>query len=209
MVLTSSTYRATLTFTGAAVPSGAAVVFAGINVGGISPLAIATLVETAWDTCDIESIQTDDITMTQVMVKVGPDEDGPSAVVPGNVQGALVVSSAPPNTAYLVHKSTALGGRRGRGRMFIPGVPEQYVTDSGTIDPAVVAAAPTILNALLNNLDINGVPMALEHEPATEWVLVNGQPRRVPVSSSAPVPDEVTGLTLDATAATQRRRLRR
>src|SRR4029453_202822 len=52
-----------------------------------------------------------------------------SAAAGGTVGGG----SVPPNSAYLLKKTTALGGRKHRGRSYIPGVPREWVDGAGAM----------------------------------------------------------------------------
>jgi hypothetical protein len=99
----------------------------------------------------------------------------------------------PPNCAFLLRKRTALGGRKGRGRMFIPagvGVGEDSVPSTGVLLEAQRAPLATRYNDWINSL---GPSPVLFHDSATP-------------GSTAPTP--ITSFTLEARLATVRRRLR-
>lgn len=107
--------------------------------------------------------------------------------------GLAPASSLPNNCAYLVRKLTASGGRRNRGRMFIPGVPEGNVIANGEITSAWRTTVQTALSNFyasifgLANVD----DLVLFHD-------------------SAPfTPTVITDLVLQNKIATQRRRMRR
>lgn len=101
----------------------------------------------------------------------------------------------PANSAFLVHKRTASGGRRGRGRMYFPGVDETEVDNLGALSSATRTAWSTALAAWLAAIAaVAGVD---------SMVLLHGPGLTIP-----PVPTPVTSLTLDPVIATQRRRLR-
>lgn len=101
----------------------------------------------------------------------------------------------PPNVATLVRKVTALGGRRGRGRFYLPGVAlMNNVTEAG----------------LIGDTFFNGFQVRL-----TDWydALVNetvpGPLGPVLLHSEAPSsPAVITAFELQRKVATQRRRLR-
>lgn len=97
----------------------------------------------------------------------------------------------PQNTAYLLRKRTALGGRRNRGRMFVPGVPEAAVSNAGEL------TAPTVSD--IN--DVNDVFLASLATFLTPMVILHRNDPFLP-------PTEVTALICQSTVATQRRRLR-
>lgn len=198
----------TYKFTGAAAPLGAYVVFGVQNVLDSSAGTVAQSARLAFSGSTLPARLTDDVAVTEVRAKLGPDATGDFASVTGSWPGTQATTSMPPQVATLVRKVTASGGRRGRGRMYFPGVPETGVDDAGVISGAGVTAWTTALADFLGALTANDVPMFLLHDPATIWTLVNGQPRRVPTSDPIPEPDLVTSLVVDPKVATQRRRLR-
>lgn len=110
------------------------------------------------------------------------------AGVIGTVSGEAV----PNNTASLLRKITLAGGRRGRGRMFIPGVSEEHVGPTGALTSTLVTALTNAGNDIMGNL------VALSSVDAV-----------VLFHNSAPFePTEITSLVPSAKAATQRRRMR-
>lgn len=102
-------------------------------------------------------------------------------------------TSPPQNTAYLVKKSTLLGGRKFQGRMYIPAVPpETNISGAGVID-----AVP------LGNI-------------ATDWTAFRvamaaaaGSIKPYLFHADATPPTEILEFVPQALVATQRRRLRR
>lgn len=130
-------------------------------------------------------------TFQGIRCKIGND-GGP--LLFESVSGAGVGTSStnclPQNCAWLVRKSTGLGGRANMGRMFIPGVPEAATNNAGVIDSTALTSAQTGMNSFLSELDTEGSRMVLLH------------------SSSLNTPDTVVALIVDDVIATQRRRLR-
>jgi hypothetical protein len=106
-----------------------------------------------------------------------------------SVAGSGGGASLPSNCALLVKKRTALGGRQGRGRMYVPmtSVGEGGVDPNGMIDSATVTALQAAWTNIYNQLDA-----VLLHD------------------SSGPVtlPTPITSLGVDSRIATQRRRMR-
>lgn len=93
--------------------------------------------------------------------------------------------------AILAQKQTGFGGRAGRGRIFIPGIPAASVDTDGAVAGAVITALNDDLADLLLAVSVADVPAALLHnDPGLE-------------------PYEITALTVASQAATQRRRNRR
>lgn len=130
----------------------------------------------------------------------GPDQVVETLVPP--VRGTNVSNSLPQNCALLVRKQTSLGGRAGRGRLFMPGVlQEAEVSDMGIVSTALKAALQANANAALTGLatadPVTGAtsPMVLLHGPNS-------------VTGLTPAPTPVDALVVDSVIATQRRRLR-
>ena len=123
-------------------------------------------------------------------VKAGPNETGPVGEFTGVEVGGAGGTFASPNLAYLVEKHTALGGRKGRGRMFLPGVTEGGIGGSGDLDLTVLGDFTTNLANWLDALGGVGVEPVVLHSDET-----------------APTP--ITAFVIDPKVATQRNRLRR
>jgi hypothetical protein len=121
----------------------------------------------------------------------GPDDirvDGTIAPVSGDQAVSPLVS----NTAVLVRKVTGLGGRRNRGRMYIPGTPETWVDSLGQLELVNLTTWQTQMTNL--RADLIGLPTI---------------DNLVVLHESAPfTPTVITGLTVQRLVATQRRRLR-
>jgi hypothetical protein len=107
----------------------------------------------------------------------------------------------PQNSATLVHKRTSLGGARGRGRLYVPGVPEGEVSPTGIL----VAAWRTTLGASFTSF-LAAIEAAIPG-PNTGMVLLHQSVGTPP--PGFPPPTIVTALTVDPRIATQRRRLRK
>jgi hypothetical protein len=179
-----------------------AVVFGIADTDGLTD-AVATADKVTQNYIDTWGVLTDAgvaIGPSTIQVGVG---SGPPVSFVGTVsdEGAIAGNMLPSNCALLVGKQTLTGGRRGRGRMFIPWVlPEGDVDDVGVISGGTVAtmigAAEDFLEALSEpGPDSDATPMFLLHNSEGE--------------TPAPAPSEVVGLTVSSLIATQRRRLGR
>ena len=179
-------------FTGTSCPNGAEVTL-GANISSYtgSPADAASDAIAAYND-NVDGIMPGTVTLSSVLVKFGPNATGPSAEVTSGNTGSGGGVSATPNVAWLVHKSTALGGRAGRGRMYWPGVQESEVDPSGVLSGAFVSGAQTAMDAFLSDLGLALLIPVVLHGAAS------------PLSS----PTTITELTVDGRAATQRRRLR-
>jgi hypothetical protein len=136
-------------------------------------------------------------------VVIGPTyvrlgQDGGEALVgvdDTTTVGVLGSATPPSNVAVLVHKRTARGGRRGRGRMFMPWwIGEADVDNTGNIINATITTLNTCLDVFRTALSSGSNPMVILHD---EGKTVMG------------APDVVTNMFVDRTVATQRRRLGR
>lgn len=109
------------------------------------------------------------------------------------------VSPVPQNCAYLIRKTTARGGRHGRGRVFLPPLTggEASITPTGDIGAAAVTNWNTELEEFRVACETNSQALELLHSP--------------PPGGVGPVipPDNITGLLMQRVVATQRNRLRR
>ena len=192
MVIPAGFGQANFRFVGAGVPTGAEVTLGFERISTDDAETAANEIGDAWVNADISLSLSSDVDLAEVMVKFGPDATGPSAVVT-KVDGGAAATPASPNTAILVKKVTALGGRAGRGRMFIPGVPEAQVDAGGNIDNGWLANLQTAIDDFAASMEVAGWSPALLHG----------------VGSPITEPTSITGLVADPKVATQRRRLRR
>jgi hypothetical protein len=121
-----------------------------------------------------------------------------NAPAPGTRGGA----SLPPNCAVLMQKRTGVGGRRNRGRCYLPHcVGETDVNEGGVIAAAVLATLQNRADVWLDRLNNGGVPGT-----PTPAFLLHGVD---PVTGDPFIPTPVTSHPVSGTIATQRRRLRR
>lgn len=141
------------------------------------------------------------VSNTGVSFTVG--QDGPDNlrvyVASGiNRPGGRSSQFLPQNCATLIRKNTELGGRRNRGRMFIPAMlAEGEVDNVGVIEATSVGIFQDNADAFLDELtSIVAFPMTMVVLHGSEGISEPGDP--TPVSS----------LTVDPIIATQRRRLR-
>lgn len=199
--------QVTIHHAGVGLPEGGDVVFGVINALDLSPAAIGAAVKTVWDT-NVMNVMSQAVRMNGILVKLGPNDTGASAEVPASTVGAGAAACAPPNVTCLWRKVTPLGGRRGRGRMYLPGVIESQVDAGGFGDSTYIADWTTSAEDTLLGLSTADIPMVVLHGYATVWALIDGQPRRIELPGVIPAPTAVTSLEVSPKVATQRRRLR-
>lgn len=164
------------------------------NTGAQTALACAQDAHARWD-ADLMPSLASSVQHQATLVKLGPDSTGASAVVTGAVTGGAGATSVSAAVCFLVHKQTNLGGRQGRGRMFIPGPLEAAVAPDGAIAAGTMTTVQAALTALIADATIDGMPFALLHDLNKGQILLS--------------PTDLTGLALDSKVATQRRRQRR
>lgn len=176
-------------FGGDASPRGAAVTY-GVQAGGGSTVSeVAQFCHEAMAASFLPLLGPS-TSLDETRCKFGPNDTGAFATYANVVLGGNTGAQVSPNVALLVEKQTGLGGRRGRGRMYIPGIIEAAVTEGGDLTGDAPTdfqnAADELLTLLLGSL----IEMVVLH------------------SVVSVVPTAVTALTVDQRVATQRRRLR-
>ncbi len=191
MVIPEHYAQVNLIFQGEAVPRGAQLTFGIDNtVHDSTPSDVAAIAAVAWgDT--LSTVTLDTLTLAAVKVKEGPNDTGPEGTFPQNDPGSQSAAAESPQVALIVTKQSLLGGKKNRGRWFLPAVRESYVDDAGNVDGAGGAAIQAQLDAFLAALADADVPMVILHNDPLD----------------APTP--VTALALTSKAGTQRRRLRK
>lgn len=109
-----------------------------------------------------------------------------------NTPGTLTNAVPPSNLSLLVNKQTALGGRKNRGRIFMPTaiVFEVEVDQAGDLTSGTVAGQQTNWAAFFAALGTATLTPYLLH------------------SNPADAPTEITGFLVQSKMATQRRRMR-
>lgn len=179
-------------FSGSALPNGAEVTLAiSTATGPDTPEEVAEVLGDLWDSTILFG-QSSFVVHRDTLVKFGPTATGPSATHASGLSGEAAATTVPPNVAYLVRKQTALGGRSGRGRMYVPGANEATITAAGVVDPATRAAQQGLWDDFLEGMETALILPVVLHGPGA------------PISAPTPI----TAFTVDASVATQRRRLR-
>lgn len=171
--------------TNAALTRPAYVVF-GVELGGAStnPTVIAGQVQAAFHTTLGAGIDN--------QVSIGPTrcavgQDGGDPIIGwtnGSLQGGANIDSLPPANAVVYRKGTAVGGRRGRGFMYIPWqITRASVSEGGVIEASAVTSRTTAANNFLNALTTATYPMVLLHSPG-----ISATPDPTPVTSMVCTP---------------------
>jgi hypothetical protein len=180
----------------ASFPRPAYVTF-GADPTTTDPSSIATSVAAAFASPGSLFTRMDSsVILTGVRVALGTD-GGEDLIgfTASNVACTAAGSGPPPNVAILVHKRTARGGRRGRGRMFLPWFGSEGDHDeTGSINSTALGQYQTAVDAFKSNLLSLVGPMVVLHGPG---------------ETTPGPPDLVTALEVDRLVSTQRRRLGR
>lgn len=165
----------------------------GIEVtDAVTPADLLTFMnDRAW-TPLFEAAMTEDYTVTKLVALVGQDPPPPVVVekelnLPGNTTTDPVTS----NTSLLVKKTTGVGGRANRGRMYVPGAPAVKVAPNGSVESAFRGDIQD---------DLDDIIAAAPADPFGGYVVLH--------TDDSVEPTPITNLTLEAVVATQRRRLR-
>lgn len=169
----------------------------GVDPTDTDPALIAGSLQAAWAaTGSLKSITDSSVTMSAVRVSLGTDGTGDLVtVLATNQAGGMASLTVPPNVAVLIHKSTSRGGRRGRGRMYLPwSVQSTQVDEGGQIVGSQVTIITTALGVWKTQLSTLACPLVLLHGPG---------------KTALPAPDPVLSMSTDRLVATQRRRLGR
>lgn len=176
-------------FTGSGLPRGAAVTYGTITSGSHTPETAALDLHDLFADTLMPKLSSG-VSLASTRVKYGPNATGPFAVAGGAVPGARAGSGMPPSLAFLVEKNTGLGGKSGHGRFYLPGMLEADAGSDGVLDSTVRTNLQIAVAAFLDGVETLFGNMVLFHNASSD-------------------PTNVTSLTVDALAATQRRRMRR
>lgn len=178
------------------LPRSAYLVF-GVDPTATDPVQVSQAVITSLTgAASLQGALDSQVTFANVRTALGTDggEDA-IGVVNAGLLGLSSGSTPPANVAILVRKNTIRGGRRGRGRMYLPwSVATTSVDEAGGVLTAAVSALQSKMNSFFSALNANQVPMVLLHNEGV---------------STPGAPNVVTSLVVDSRVATQRRRLGR
>jgi hypothetical protein len=177
-------------YSGLAAPTGAENVVGGFQgTGGLNATDTAALAIAAW-TDNLAALVINDLTLSSVRVKQGPNSTGVSVEVGSGQTGAAGGAGMTPQNALLVTKNTDFGGRKGKGRWFLPGITEGTADESGTVPAGTVAIYQAGFDGFLADMASGGVPLYLLHADTTP-------------------PYDITSFAVQSLMATIRDRIRR
>src|SRR6187402_1004526 len=163
MFIPAAAAQVNLLIGGSPCPQGAQMTFGVAGTILEDPTEIGHAVITAVEESNFFGNAVTDLIMTGVLVKHGPNDTGPSAEVGANIRGETSGMSVPPNVSVLVRKSTVQGGRKGQGRFFWPGLPEQGVGNEGLLTQQYLGDLQVAMDSFLDELASAGLNMLLLH----------------------------------------------
>ena len=140
-----------------------------------------------------------EVTFSRLTTLIGNDGPPLRFESSGTTVGTRTTQSiTPPNTTYLLRKTTGFAGRRFRGRMYLPFVSELGTQQTGQLEASeltiLTARAAALATAFVGGGTGSGGMYLLHSESPL---------------SATPAPTPITSLSAQPFVATQRRRLRR
>jgi hypothetical protein len=178
--------------TGTLLPHGAEVTFGVAPTPDIDGPEAIEVIKSAWEDAGLAGGFSQQLVISSVKMKWGPNETGRVYESPWNWAGADGSQPLPPNVALLVTKQTDWGGKKSKGRFYWPGLTEAVSNGGGQVNPAAFDTYVDGFNSFRDALDGGNVPMVLLHAE----------------DQSDVIPYFVKQLSAQSTMATQRRRLR-
>lgn len=201
LVIPATFAQVVMNFSHPSTPRQMSVTF-GVEYDPLGPDAgvqIADRAAQAWVDSTLRDRTDSSITLASIDVTIGPTPDPIIFSKAYGTAGNTAFETPPLNTALLVRKNSAVGGRANRGRFYWPGLlAETDVNEVGIINPASVTAIQTDFNAFFTELAAAAEP----GQASLAMVVLHDE------DSPATVPTPVTSLSVDGLAATQRRRMR-
>lgn len=177
------------------------------------PDEIAEAVFSAWLGAWEPTVLSNAWSFVGVDIIIGSDNDEHDVGTFNEIQQGVMTQGPPPqNCSMLLRKKTARAGRRNSGRMYLPAgyMAEEDVTATGAHATAALNSYMANATQFFDNLTDSTVPL---DRPKTDVfpMLLHSEPVDGDgnVTGPAPVPTEITSLTIDPIIATQRQRLRR
>lgn len=180
------------------------VVYAVVNGTAMSTQAVAEAVQSAWNDNWPTEMDTNSTSQRPEVVE-GDGTNVPSVAVATGAAAAGAVARAcpPPQVCMLVKKLTPLGGKKNRGRMYIPyNLSQAGVDEAGLITGSAVPDNQVVADNFLGDLVAASLPMVIANKVLALDV-ITGKPYVTEINAGP----EVTSVIVEDHVATQRRRL--
>jgi hypothetical protein len=190
----------------ASVGRDALCTFSALAAGGETVQDIADDFQDNWNT-NIAPTLDNNVLSLPPSVKLGDGTNVPAFSVGTGaaVAGTFSAADLPPQVAVLIKKVTGFGGKKNRGRFYLPwAVPGSVVNERGTILAANVTAMQANMTLFLEQMATDGFPMYISNK-----VLVLTPPDTRPHVTAIHTGHLVLNLRVEDVVATQRRRLPR
>lgn len=172
------------------LPRGAQTVYGIFNDIDGTAEEVGDLVATAWAASLSVADFPINVTLDAYLVKLGPNSTGQSALRDTIITGSNAAVADIPQSSVLVTKNTAVGGRKGKGRMYLPFGAGTLIDVGGGLNSTFVSNLQGDMNDLRAAHAAAAIPMVLLHNDPGD------------------TPNLITSLTVQSLSATQRRRLR-
>lgn len=139
---------------------------------------------------------------TSTSMNVGGELEVGEKLVP--ISGTLTNAGATVNLAVLIRKTTALGGRKQRGRSYLPpfSLLEANIEVNGDLNPAYQLGLQTSMDEFQAALELESYLLHLLHSNTRDPLT------GVEIPDTAAPPTPIVAFAVQARAATQRRRMR-
>lgn len=190
MVIPTNYAQVNLVLGGIGLPNGAEMTFGVHNEAPFTADELADVVGDELTAANFDGFITTECQLSSIKVKLGPNSTGPTSELAYVIVGTATGETVAPNTAALISKVTDLGGRQGRGRMYMPGISETSTDAGGQLDAGFAASLQVMWASFRTSMTA----------AAAEPVLLHGDEI---------TPTLITDFNVQLTLATQRRRLRR
>jgi hypothetical protein len=192
--------------THSAVGHTALVTYAVDNDSGLTVQQVADAVQAEYNNA-WTSLHDNNCTLLPPTVLLGDGTNVPAFAIgsAGSVTGTNVFVGSASSIAILIKKTTALAGRKNRGRLYMPFMaPASDISENGAVDPAWLTALQSAATDWRDDLAAANVEMCIANKTL---VLdpVTGKKYVTHIGEG----EVVTTLTVEKTAATQRRRMPR
>lgn len=123
---------------------------------GADPLALASAFEASLGSSFIDAVTAD---WTGELIEVRDPRANPiwaSGVAEVTLTGVLAAPACPPSVAAVITRKSALAGRRNRGRIYVPAVPQAWHED-GEISDAGLLILQALADDVATAIDVPGL----------------------------------------------------
>lgn len=201
-LVTDKHVRLTFSFSGSNLPYRAMTAFEFVRLDAMDPLdwmlaARQPILSACSDLHQL--VSANDCVLSNLTVKLGPEDAGPTMDIPVGVEGENGANACPPNVALLIRKLVPTVSGRLNGRSFYPSISEGNVANDGSIPTPALGPYQDAFDGFFT-----AMTEELPDGPNLEPVVFGGGEDAGPVSTR-----QVTRFSVQPRVATRRRRLRR